>query len=346
MSADAERSQRIDTMRGIACVLLVLYHVIGPSPDTGLRIPTHGWLRGFNDVLVYFRMPMFAFLSGLVYALRPFDGNLPKFLSGKFRRLIIPMLIVGTAFFWVQSVAPGVNMRPGSWTTMHLYPVAHFWFLESMFLIFVLIALLDGAKWLDRRAAVALALALAAAASAQDWVPLPEILSIDGSVYLLPYFLLGLFVQRFGIGRAGLAAAIVVLVAAIVSLAWIFTCCSWRLLPDRSGLAAVMIGASACVVMNASRLRVAWLAKIGVYSFGIYMFHVFFTAGSRVALQHLGVDAVAVLGVVGCLVGIAGPILLERATRRHAPPRVYRWVFGAKAGSQRRPPAATTQGER
>ena len=63
------KNLKIDTLRGLASVLLVTYHVIGTGSDSGLRIPDGEPVQLFNDSLMYLRMPLFSFLSGFVYAL-------------------------------------------------------------------------------------------------------------------------------------------------------------------------------------------------------------------------------------------------------------------------------------
>lgn len=92
-------NRHIETLRGLACFLRVRYHVLGPFPSSGLRV-ADGLVRWFNDGLAYLPMPLFTVLSGLVYGLRPFatGDSSQAFLLGKVRRLLIPMLVVGTAF--------------------------------------------------------------------------------------------------------------------------------------------------------------------------------------------------------------------------------------------------------
>ncbi|WP_157822193.1 acyltransferase family protein [Shewanella sp. Actino-trap-3] len=65
---------QIDTLRGIACILLVSYHVIGSTPMQGMKIST-GLLREINDLFVYIRMPLFAFISGVLYGFRPIKSD-------------------------------------------------------------------------------------------------------------------------------------------------------------------------------------------------------------------------------------------------------------------------------
>ena len=67
--------QRLDTLRGLACLLLVSYHVIGGDRETGLRLPDEHIAARINDFLALVRMPLFSFLSGMVYAWRPLRGD-------------------------------------------------------------------------------------------------------------------------------------------------------------------------------------------------------------------------------------------------------------------------------
>jgi peptidoglycan/LPS O-acetylase OafA/YrhL len=63
----SKRNIPVDTLRGLACILLVAYHVIGVTPESGLRLHD-GILKNANELLAYIRMPLFTFLSGFVYA--------------------------------------------------------------------------------------------------------------------------------------------------------------------------------------------------------------------------------------------------------------------------------------
>ena len=57
-------------------------------------------------------------------------------------------------------------------------------------------------------------------------------------------------------------------------------------------------------------LQAHWLAKIGVYSYSIYIFHVFFTAASRIIVTKIVELPVEVNFLIGLTVGILGPIFV------------------------------------
>ena len=69
-------------------------------------------------------MPLFAFLSGMVYALRPVAGDAQAFVGAKVRRLLVPMLSVGTLFAILQANTPGANFAGHDWALLHIRPVA------------------------------------------------------------------------------------------------------------------------------------------------------------------------------------------------------------------------------
>jgi len=141
-----------------------------------------------------------------------------------------------------------------------------------------------------------------------------EWLSIDGAIYLFPYFLAGLLTARFGhalndskriYGWAVLAALAVLVYANAEQLPT-----SPRTAP------ALAIGLITCVSLLLTRLHSPLLAAIGIYSYSIYLFHVFGTAASRIVLAGIGVESTALLLACGIAAGIALPILVDRVASR------------------------------
>ncbi len=301
-------NMRIQTLRGLACLLLVLYHVVGADPSLGLRVQD-GAVRWFNDGLAYLRMPLFTFLSGLVYGLRPFAGNSRAFLQGKVRRLLIPMLVVGTAFAVLQVLTPGTHSSVGPWYLLHLQPVAHFWFVESLFWVFVVIWALERQHLISGMKGLLLVLALSCALylSVSGW----HWLSLDGAIYLMPYFLTGLLCSRFRLERH-LANPWIRL--ALLALALAAAVSMGMPVPnaERRTVAMLLTGMSLCLLCLGCGLVLPWLARIGRHSYAIYLFHVFFTAATRLALHRIGIDLLALDLLPGLLLGLAGPMLIER----------------------------------
>ncbi len=323
---------RIATLRGLACLLLVLYHVAGTDASHGLCL-TQGPMLWLNDALTCVRMPLFTFLSGLVYGLRPFDGNSRRFLAGKARRLLLPMLTVGTLFAAVQSLTRGGNALLGPWYLMHLQPVAHFWFVESLFWVFLVVWALERAALLQRpiRFLLPLGLACAVYLTTHGW----PWLGLDGAIYLMPYFLLGLALARFSPPTLLHPGWRVLLVA--VALGALALTVNDGAALDRRAPQMLLAGALACTALLHSGLVLPWLAGIGRHSYAIYLFHVFFTASTRLLLDRLGVESLTLQLLLGVTAGLLLPIALARLLERQ--PWTSRWFLGMSGPRAPRSPA-------
>lgn len=322
------RDDRIDTVRGIACILLVAYHVVGLGPETGLRLQEGHWLLVVNHSLGDIRMPLFTFLSGLVYAARPVGtGRVLTFIKGKVLRLLVPLVIVGFSFAVVQRLTPGANqaLSVGEMLLIPILPYAHFWFLQALFLIFMLLILLERGKLLQ---SLPTALAVQGASMLLFLLRdlLPDFFSIKRAFYLLPFFLAGLTIARFpsSIGRTGAPALIIVgTTSCLVAIAYLS---GWSI--GMKGFAELTIGTGFAVALVTYVRAVPVLAFIGFYSYTIYLFHVFGTAGARIVLER--VDArLPVIFVVALIVGILLPIAVHLCFQRV--PYLSRAFLGIKA---------------
>ena len=306
-----ERNVRIDSLRGMACFLLVAYHVIGTDPNNGLKLSS-GFYRDVADVLVYLRMPLFTFLSGVVYAYRPFREGARDFIAKKARRLLFPMLTVGTAFAVVQSMVPGANTGIENWHMLHIIPVGHFWFVESLFLLFLSVVVLEKLHLLDGPKSffwVFLAASILYVSPIRN-----NYFSFSGFLYLLPYFLIGMAVYRYDL-LAGLGFYSKTLLALVAALIYILI--YFRFLPefDTRSLAGLLLGLASCLVIISLGFKSGFLAAIGVFSYSIYLFHVFFAAGARIFLLKIGFSNLDLMFLAGLFSGIGGPILTELVLR-------------------------------
>lgn len=295
----------VQSLRGFACLMLVLYHVAGATPAQGLHI-SDGLLRLLTDALVTVRMPLFALIAGAMHGWRP--GMDAAKLADKFKRLIVPMLIVGTVFALVQAWVPDANSEVRDWHLLHILPVAHYWFLESLFLVFCVMTLVEGVHGLasiKRWACVfGASIALYLIHPGQNWF------GFMGMIYLLPYFLAGFALTRFGLATKALARRLapLMMVGALAAMAL------WappQLDANRFSPAMLGIGLLLSSALWIRPVRARWLARIGDYSFAIFLFHVFFTAATRIVLNRLGVQMLELHVVLGLACGVIGPVFVH-----------------------------------
>lgn len=260
------RNIPIDTLRGLACILLVAYHVIGNTPKVGLRLQ-EGILKDANELLSYIRMPLFTFLSGIVYDWRPFKSDWIKFLNGKIRRLLIPMLFVGTIFALSQTFIPGTNSSIKDWRFLRLIPVAHYWFIESLFFIFLLIIPLEYFSILHTKAGFFTTFFLASILYVSN-VGTPWF-SLAGVVYLFPFFLVGIYCTRFPL-QLQHKKIIGSLLMLIIILFLIFYGLQYA--GERRSINALVIGNLSCLALLFIQAESEILARIGFYSYSVYLF--------------------------------------------------------------------------
>lgn len=302
-----DRDFKIDTLRGIACLLLVAYHVVGSESTNGLRI-SEGAYRDLNDILAYVRMPLFTFLSGFVYAYRPFQMDSQKFLTKKARRLLLPMLTVGTLFALIQAITPGANSSIENLYYMHIVPVAHFWFIESLFLLFIIVCILEKLQLLG---SINRYISVLIVSSVFYISPIDiKYFSLSGLLFLLPYFLLGMGMYRYKlINKLNIS---ITLICSLLTIAF-FVAVYTNAIPmyEKRALPSLIVGGVSCVALLSIGLKSSFLARIGGFSYSIYIFHVFFTASSRMFWNKVGLLNLEIVFMLSLIFGVLGPIVVE-----------------------------------
>ncbi len=323
----------IDTIRAIACVALVSYHAVGSSAASGLELAPGHWLSLVNTALVDLRMPLFSFVSGYVFAAMQRGARLAgppwRAILSKARRLLLPMACVGT-LFWLAREAAGQDQQ--SLASIFVTPFAHFWFLQATFLIMTVFMLLT---WLSGGRNVVVALGaglLALLAWVTATVPATALFSGVAAIHLGIFFMAGhlwaAWARRmapdaapgavpdavpFGAGRAAAMA----LVAVALGIGTVLALGLWAPEGGTRRAVGVAVGLVFCAALFTARPQQAGLAWLGRHSYAIYLFHVFFTAGTREILNVAapGLDA-ATLWLVTLAAGLAGPIALQLAILR------------------------------
>lgn len=101
----------IDTIRALACLCVVAYHVVG-GPHTGLQLPPRSAWHPLLDLGGLFRMPAFAMISGLVYQQNRFNrANVVRALPKRLIRLGIPFIVCTLATLMLRHLFRGDQTR-------------------------------------------------------------------------------------------------------------------------------------------------------------------------------------------------------------------------------------------
>jgi peptidoglycan/LPS O-acetylase OafA/YrhL len=321
----------VETLRGIAIILMVAGHVIGNSAQSGLKLDDDSLLRYFYYSLQYLRMPLFTVISGFIYALRPITKTtqLKSFMVGKYRRILIPLVVVSTIFFLFRMMIPGTNQSAHLSDIVYIYffGYAHFWFLQAILTVFVFIAIIEVFQLLStpRRWLVFFVI------SALLYFFLKvsfNIFSINQAIFLLPYFLLGYALNRYAeiiFSKRNIILIFVVFITAYTLQQGVYFT-EIEVTGFRERMLAFAVGASGITCLFYIRKPVAFLAWMGYYAYGIYLFHVFGTAGMRIVLTRMGIEDISLLFISSLLAGLFFPIFLEIILERYPFFKLY--LFG------------------
>jgi fucose 4-O-acetylase-like acetyltransferase len=305
----------VETLRGIAVLLVVAGHVIGYDRTQGMEVADDSWLRYSYFSFVDLRMPLFTVISGFVYSLRPVtrQTSLRKFAQGKLRRIGVPLVVVGTLHYLVKSTTQ--EMELPLWQ-IYFFAFDHFWFLQAMLVIFAVVMVLDWLAWMSRPWQLVLIFALTMAYA----LPRPfatTFFSIHLAVRFFPFFVLGCMIQRIAWMQSKKVAMIagVLLMAAVAVRQGSWFAGQAQTLPLRLPVAAT-IGACGSIVLFYLRRPNRYLAWLGKYSYTIYLFHVFGTAGMLMVLSRLGVESSVLQFSLSLLAGVLVPIGIEHVIQR------------------------------
>lgn len=312
------RDNSINTLRAFAIFIVVLYHAVLVDAEAASR-----FYFEFEILIRYIPLEIFTAVSGYLYAIRPVDraGIVPS-IQVKARRLLLPLVTMTTVLLIMRAVLPGVNKVPNWEDAVRAYTFRfeHLWYLQSLFLIFVVVAVIDGFGLIrSARGCVVLIV---------GWylvslpLPLNGFFGYAGLVQLMPYFLTGYALRRWPELVYGRAAA---------PLAWLCFAGGMLLeqldargvlpLPDiivlKWGILNFVAGCAFCVLAFRYRREVPGLGLIGNATFSIYIFHTIGMAvANRVASLTPWDEGTSGLIVLKVGLGMVLPIALEKGIRR------------------------------
>lgn len=323
--ASKSKNPNVETLRGAAIILVVIGHVIGSGPDGGMKVADDSFLRHFYYTFEYLRMPLFTVISGWVYALYPLrKGYLQDFFLKKVRRILLPMIFVGAAYFLLQYFTPGTNKKGNLsdiWQIL-VFPYTLFWYLPALFWVFTLTGLLDAQGWMRKTGhwLLVLSIALVLLIFRSAYIPqgAPNYFCYQGGIYLWPFFLVGLGIQRFSALFSDIRLNAVLLSALILGL--IIQQLAWYgaidyTLSKGSGVGLV-IGMAGTILLFRVKWNVKALIWFGSFAYSIFLFHSFGTAGGRILMHKIGIQSTVPVFLISLLIGLGLPILAEKVLDR------------------------------
>lgn len=334
----AEKDKTIETLRGAVIILVVIGHVIGSGSDGGMKVSDDSFLRYLYFTFIDpIQMPLFTIIAGWVYTLRPVVyEKINGFITKKALRILVPMFVVGICYFLLQYFTPGTN-RKGNlleiWKLL-VFPYTLFWYLYSLFLVFVIIAIIDAFKKMNTITNWFIIFSISAfLLLIRDTIipyELPNYLSYKGAIYLLPCFILGVGLNRFKAFFQHkfftyFIPAILLICIVIQQLSW-FKVIDYMVHKDT--IVGLLIGLLGTMLLLRFKLKTNWLIWFGGFAYSIYLFHAFGTAGGRIILQKLNINSSILIFIMSLISGLLLPIVAEKILDRS---KITRMLFLGKS---------------
>ena len=316
------RADWVDVAKGVGIVLVVLGHALDGLIQAGLVTRHSAWGQLF--FLIYtFHMPLFFFLAGLFVKAR-LEKDRNEFLRSAATRIAWPYFLWSTVQLAVIAAMGAAVNRPTALDASRIVallwdPTSQFWFLQALLLLHLL------SRWVGVRFGAASLLVVALLARVlMETVALPVALALPcrfGVFYALGVAFGPALAQRVAAWRRTQALALGFAAAA----AWVLA----APLADAAGagywsvaaMPAALAGSIAALALSLwpRGVPMRGLSMLGRNSMAIFLLHVLFVAGTRIALNKwLGVDEPALILPLALLAGIGGPLLVRAlAVRAH-----------------------------
>lgn len=302
----------IDAAKGIGILLVVYGHAIDGLTSAGLAAP--GSVLGTNFYTIYtFHMPLFFFLSGLLVERRVLRDRgafiarlLPSIVWPYLLWSILQLSIIRLAGNYVNNPLTGFSAK--TYLSVLWNPPSQFWFLYTL-LVFHLIA-----AAMIRKSAAPIPLLLLGAAL----FPLPELTGVDQRLFVFVthfflFYALGVclgsrlaMVRDIAASWACAAAALPIFILS-VAFATAHGVFYWSAAAFPAAIAGTLLILFLAVRLHGRPAR--WLEYLGQRAMAIYILHILFIAGSRIAITRLTglADPVALALLLTC-VGVAFPL--------------------------------------
>jgi fucose 4-O-acetylase-like acetyltransferase len=284
------RDASLDIAKGFGILLVVLGHCLIGLKGSNFFSPTLAWPATAIFIIYLFHMPLFFVVSGHLASgkHRPAGTTIAKLIPTIVYPYFLWSILQGLVEIYLSKYTNG----HASFTSLYRIlwvPIIPYWFLYALFfchLGYLVIRKLPYAAQL----AIAFACFLVPLFFAEALTRAYLIIIMETGRGFL-YFILGVVsvsqVKQFGRWAAITATLLFVVFA---------TVCTQSALHGVTGSVAVLPAALAGIVATLAWSRllatrenffVGTMAFLGRYSMSIYVMHIFFTAGVRIALQRL-----------------------------------------------------------
>jgi len=273
-----KKDSSLETIRTLAVILIVSYHMLNDRELTTVKI----YYDYFSLIFQNIRLPIFTVISGYLFGHATITKeNYTSFIIGKFRRIYVPMCSVAfTEYICINAhaIAKDPSQLRSLWRIFVL-PYEHYWFIQSMFLIFIIVGFIEAflvlknVNYVFVLAVISLITFFMNPTSSFEL----DILSIGGATYILPYFLLGYMLSKylniFEFTKTKILIYFLFITGLFfINLVWLDLI---HLDVSKRSIIGLVLGITSCAFILSIKFKCTLLATIGKHVFAIYLFQSF-----------------------------------------------------------------------
>lgn len=310
------RSLWVDYAKAIGIILVVYGHVTRGIYNAGINI--NETIYNLADSIVYtFHMPLFFFLSGLFFYNSFQKKGAKKLIFSKVDTIVYPYLIWSIIQGLLEvSLTSYTNGNDGYSNILSLLwlPRAQFWFLYSLFIIFVITSL--AFNKLNIKCVTALFIGTSALYLIQTH--LLQVFQVNSVANNLVFFVFGILITRHSDSKfLNSNKLFPAMLALFIISQYVFHVQFSLTYADKSLLTLIIALISILLVVAASKSletrfndKIKWLLFIGSSSMAIFLMHIIAASGVRIILHKiLGIESASLHIIIGCITGVCLPLI-------------------------------------
>lgn len=305
----------IDNVKIIACILVALGHLAMGFVGAGLIEEGLGY-KIFVETIYCFHVPLFFICSGFLYQQFTKEQTTKNYAKGILKKLIslgIPYFVFSTATYFLKTLfSSQVNyaLEEGLAKTLFLNPLSPYWFLYSLFFMFLLSPILKNKADAIIRALIGVVLYAMSSFSLLGFVPEAVFNPVDNFCKNYIWFIFGMIISRFNFNalykKWFIGAFLLFLGIKIIAIVY----------DVELGVFSLILSLLACVGiigfvadMYKSNRQTRMFGFFSKYTMPIFLMHTIISSGVRSVLLKVGIVSLPVHIVVGIITSILLPII-------------------------------------
>lgn len=299
----------VDAVKAFACVLVVLGHFSQSMVRSG--IVSEGMLYGWFQMTIYtFHVPLFFICSGYLYqryskvnSARSWGANVVK-----------KALALGVPYVFFTAVTVGLKVLAGDaanspadslFTTLVIQPTAPYWYLYTLFLLFMVTPTVGGSVSSFILLAIFGLLKVVSLAGLGGELPFAVASVMSFGIW----FAVGMCLQslRWKQYLGKVSAVIGVLFLPMSVVVYAFELGAWMEFLVGCFACMCVIGLARTLFPDGRSSKI--LDLCARYTMPVYLMHTIFAAGLRVVLSVAGITSAPLHVIAGLLLSFAGPVV-------------------------------------